>query len=150
MKSNYFLNVELTSNRKFTPSDIVDIKDSLELNEDFFGLCMLFSESLSINFSGHLEIYIEDQPFENDILSEVEDLILNIDSLIPGGWESDSKVEWSTESVPGPTHVWFKDSDRWEVLVKDHDRGFLGEDEEWDDDHDSSYNDDLGFDDNEW
>lgn len=150
MKSNYFLNVELTSDRKFNSSDIADIKDSLELNEDFLGLCILFSESLSINFSGHLEIYIEDQPFENDILTEVGDLMLTIDSLIPGGWESDSKIELSTESMPRPTHVWFKDSDGWEVLVKGHDRGFLGEDEEWDDDHDSAHQDELEFDDNKW
>ena len=149
MKSNYFLNAELTSNRKFRESNLVDIKNSLDLNEDFLNFCMLFSESVSINFSGHLEIYIEDHPFETDLLIEVEDLILSIDSLIPGGWGSDSKVEWSTESMPGPTHVWFKDSDGWEVLVKDHDRGFLGEDEEWDEDHDSSYQDDPGFDD-EW
>ena len=149
MKSNYFLNAELTSNRKFRENDLVDIKNSLDLNEDFLNFCMLFSESASINFSGHLEIYIEDHPFETDLLIEVEDLILSIDSLIPGGWGSDSKVEWSTESMPGPTHVWFKDSDGWEVLVKDHDRGFLGEDEEWDEDHDDSYQDDLGFDD-EW
>ena len=149
MESNYFLNVELTSNRKFRENDLIDIKNYLDLNEDFLNFCMLFSESASINFSGHLEIYIEDHPFETDLLIEVEDLILSIDSLIPGGWGSDSKVEWSTESMPGPTHVWFKDSDGWEVLVKDHDRGFLGEDEEWDEDHDDSYQDDLGFDD-EW
>ena len=150
MKSNYFLNVDLTSNRKFSSNDLEDIRNSLELNEDFLSFCMLFAESLSINFSGHLEIYIEDQPFEMDLLIEVEDLIQKIDSLIPGGWESDSKIEWSSEAIPGPTHVWFKDSENWEVIVRDHDRGFLGEDEEWDDDHDSAYRDDLGFDDNEW
>ena len=150
MKSNYFLNVDLTSNRKFSSNDLEDIKNSLELNEDFLSFCMLFAESLSINFSGHLEIYIEDQPFEMDLLIEVEDLIQKIDSLIPGGWESDSKIEWSSEAIPGPTHVWFKDSENWDVIVRDHDRGFLGEDEEWDDDHDSAYRDDLGFDDNEW
>ena len=150
MKSNYFLNVDLTSNRKFSSNDLEDIKNSLELNEDFLSFCMLFAESLSINFSGHLEIYIEDQPFEMDLLIEVEDLIQKIDSLIPGGWESDSKIEWSSEAIPGPTHVWFKDSENWEVIIRDHDRGFLGEDEDWDEDHDGPYQDDLGFDDNEW
>jgi len=150
MKNN---NYDVSCNSASKPQAWVAVSNNRQkiygLNEDFLNFCMLFSESASINFSGHLEIYIEDHPFETDLLIEVEDLILSIDSLIPGGWGSDSKVEWSTESMPGPTHVWFKDSDGWEVLVKDHDRGFLGEDEEWDEYHDSSYQDDPGFDD-EW
>ena len=97
MKSDYFLNVELTSNLKFTQEDLKELKNSLELNDEFLNFCMLFANAAEINFSGHLEIYIEDHPFESDLLMEIENLVENLDSLIRGGWEGDSKIEWITE-----------------------------------------------------
>jgi len=141
MKSDYFLNVELTSNIKFTQSDLDELKNSLELNDEFLNFCSLFANAAEINFSGHLEIYIEDHPFEMDLLPEIESLIENLDDLINGGWEGDSKIEWITELPPSTTYVWFKDGEIWASLVKDHDRGFLGEEEEWDDDDYPSYDD---------
>ena len=138
MKSNYFLTVDLTSNKKFLKDQIEEIKSNLELNEDFLKFCTLFSTALDVNFNGYVEIYIEDQPFDNDILSEVEDLVENLDSFIPGGWVSDSKIEWISE-IPDQTYVWFKDGSEWSSVVREHDRGFIGEEEEWDDDSGDSY-----------
>jgi hypothetical protein len=136
MKSNYLFSVDLTSAKKFRREQLAEVKASLELNEDFLELCVLFSQNLDINFSGYLELYIEDQPFDSDILPEVERLIEIIDTLIIGGWGSDSKIEWVNE-IPDETYVWFKEGGEWSSVIKDHDRGFIGEDEDWDDNSDS-------------
>lgn len=147
MKSDYFLNVELTSNRKFDKNSLVEFKNSIELNDEFLTFGNLFSKFSEINFSGHLEVYIEDHPFDTDLLPEVERLIEVLDSFIPGGWEGDSKIEWITELPPSTTYVWFKDGDEWSSLVKEHERGFLGEEEEWDEDDYPTYDDrDFGDD----
>jgi len=140
MKTDYFLNVELTSNKKFDKSDLEEFKNSVELNDDFLIFCELFSKYAEINFSGHLEIYIEDYPFESDVLSDVKNFIEILDELIPEGWENDSKIEWVTELPPSAAYVWFKDGDSWESLINYHERGFLDEDE-WDDDDYPSYDD---------
>ena len=42
MKTDYFLNVELTSNKKFDKSDLEEFKNSVELNDDFLIFCELF------------------------------------------------------------------------------------------------------------
>jgi hypothetical protein len=136
MKSNYLFSVDLTSAKKFRREQLAEVKASLELNEDFLELCVLFSKNLDINFSGYLELYIEDQPFDSDILPEVEGLIEIIDTLIAGGWGSDSKIEWVNE-IPDETYVWFKEGDKWSSVIKDHERGFIGEDEDWNDNSDS-------------
>ena len=149
MKNNYFLTIDLTSSRKFLKDQIEDIKSSLELNEEFLKFSTMFSESLDLNFNGFVEIYIEDQEFDNDILSEVEDLVENIDSFIPGGWVSDSKIEWVSE-IPGQTYIWFKDGDVWSSIVKEHDRGFIGEEEEWDDDSNDAYSSYDDYDEDSW
>jgi hypothetical protein len=149
MKSNYFLTIDLTSNKKFLKDQIDEIKSNLELNEDFLKFSTLFSAALDVNFIGYVEIYIEDQPFDNDILSEVEEMIDNLDSFIPGGWASDSKVEWVSE-IPDQTYVWFKDGDDWSVVIKEHDRGFIGEEEEWDESSSDSYSSYDDYDEDSW
>jgi len=149
MKSNYFLTIDLTSNKKFLREQIENIKSNLELNEDFLKFSTLFSTALDVNFNGFIEIYIEDQPFDNDILNEVEELIENIDSFIPGGWVSDSKIEWVSE-IPDQTYVWFKDGNAWSSIIKEHDRGFIGEEEEWNDDSSDSYSSYDDYDEDSW
>jgi macrodomain Ter protein organizer (MatP/YcbG family) len=87
MKSSYYLNIDLVSKRKFTQEDLEKIKNSLELNEDFFDLCSILAESISMNFSSHIEIYVEDAEFDSDKLNEVEEFVNILDSTISGGWE---------------------------------------------------------------
>jgi hypothetical protein len=149
MKSNYFLTIDLTSSRKFLNDQVDDIKSDLELNEEFLKFSTLFSSALNVNFNGFIEIYIEDEAFDNDILNEVEDLIENVDSFIPGGWVSDSKIEWVSE-IPDQTYIWFKDGDKWSSVIKEHDRGFIGEDEEWDEDSEDSYSPYDDYDEDSW
>jgi hypothetical protein len=148
MKSNYYLNVDLVSKKKFSPDDLEKIKNDLELNEDFFDLCSILSESISINFSNHIEIYVEDVEFDSDKMNEVEEFVTVIDSTISGGWGNDSKIEWTSE-YPNISYLWFKNDEDWDLVTKDHDRGVLGESEEWDSkDSDYGYGADLDPEDN--
>lgn len=147
MKPGYYLSVDLISKRKFPSEDLKKIENSLELNEDFFDICSILSGFITMNFSNHVEIYSDDIGFEADKLSEVEDFIEIVDSLIPGGWDNDSKIEWSSD-YPDISYVWFKNGDLWELVTKEHDRGIWGEEEEWDNnDKSSNYSSDIDPDD---
>jgi hypothetical protein len=143
MKSDYFLNVELISKRKLTRRDLEEFRNSIELNDEFLNFCMLFSNHSEINFSGHLEVYIEDYPFETDLLLDVESMIDVIEDFIPGGWDSGSKVEWLTEPPPCTTYVWFKEDDNWTSVSSEHKNGFLKNKTGWDD---YPTGDDVNFD----
>ncbi len=148
MKANYFFSADLTSKKKFDYEDFIEIKNSLDLNEDFLDLCRLLSTSIEFSFNRHLEIYIEDKPFDSDITDYVEEFVHIIDSLIPGGWGDDSKIEWIIE-VPEQTTIWYKENGVWKSVIKNHDRGILGEEEEWNNsiDDDYQYGYDSDFDD---
>ncbi len=143
MKSGYYLSLDLISKKKFPQEDLKKIENSIDSNEDFFDVCSILSGLLSMNFSNHVEIYSEDIEFETDKLGEIEDFIGVVDSLIPGGWDSDSKIEWSSD-YPDMSYVWFKNGDEWESVTKEHDRGTYGEEEDWDKgDSDYGYSNDI-------
>jgi len=130
MKSNYFLYIELISNKKFSKEDISILQNSIEANDDLAPFSDLLVESMDLNFNSHLEIYIENYPYESDITSDVETLIDSLDSLIPGGWANDSKIEWLSES-PNSSTVWYKDGSEWKSVIKEKERGFLDDEDEW-------------------
>lgn len=148
MKSNYLLTIELISKNKFTKGEIERIKDILDLGVDNTPFRSIFNDSLSINFNSYLEVYAEDIIFDADVQEELGNLIESIDSIIPGGWENDSKVEWVSE-YQHTSSVWYKDGQKWINVTKENDRGILGEDEEWNEElDDHGYGSD--FDDDEW
>lgn len=127
MKSNYLLTIELISKNKFTSEEIERIKDMLDLGVDNTPFRSIFNDSLSINFNSYLEVYAEDIEFDVVLLDELTDLINVIDSIIPGGWENDSKIEWVSE-YQHTSSVWYKDGQGWVNVTKENDRGLLGED----------------------
>jgi hypothetical protein len=148
MKSNYLLTIELISKNKFTKGEIEGIKDILDLGVDNTPFRSIFNDSLSINFNSYLEVYAEDIIFDADVQDELGNLIENIDSIIPGGWENDSKIEWVSE-YQHTSSVWYKDGQKWISVIKENDRGILGEDEEWNEElDDHGYSSD--FDEDEW
>jgi hypothetical protein len=148
MKSNYLLTIELISKNKFTRGEIEGIKDILDLGVDNTPFRSIFNDSLSINFNSYLEVYAEDIIFDADVQEELGNLIENIDSIIPGGWENDSKIEWVSE-YQHTSSVWYKDGQKWISVIKENDRGILGEDEEWNEElDDHGYSSD--FDEDEW
>jgi len=128
---NYLFNAELISNRKFTPSQIEKIKNEMDSNEDSPRFYPIFLELLEIGFGGILEIYVEDLSFEIDITSEIEELVEKIDSLIPGGWSTESKIELVSDH-PSLVRNWYKDKKEWKGSLSD------------------SYREDLVFSEKKW
>ena len=81
---NYILNAELISNRKFTPSEISDIKLKMETFEDSILVYNIFIECMEPNFNGCLEIYVEDLEMESDLQNDLERVVKELDTIIPG------------------------------------------------------------------
>ena len=48
---NYILNAEIMSNKKFTPSEMADIKLVMESREDFIILYNIFIDCMESNFN---------------------------------------------------------------------------------------------------
>jgi hypothetical protein len=112
MKSNYSFTAELISNKKFTESQLNDIKNEIETREDLAQLHSVFLRYIEINFSGHIEIYVEDFGFDIDLSSDIEIMVSEIDGIIPGGWSNDSKIEFYIE-FPATNLVWYKEDMKW-------------------------------------
>jgi hypothetical protein len=117
MKSNYSFNAELISCKKFTASQLEKIKTGLESRENYSQFYQIFLDCIEINFNDCVEIYVEEFPFELDLSSDIEKMIKEIDDIVPGGWSSDSKIEFNS-IVPALTYAWYKDGKKWKEVVK--------------------------------
>jgi len=135
---NYILNAELISNRKFTSQEITDIKLKMELVEDSILIYNIFIDCMETNFNGCLEIYVEDLELESDLQNDLEKIVKELDSIIPGGLSNDSKIEWAS-TVPSINTVWYKDNNNWVERVTEVEREFFDESEWEDDDYDNSF-----------
>ncbi len=135
---NYILNAELISNRKFTSQEIMDIKLKMELVEDSILVYNIFIECMETNFNGCLEIYVEDLELESDLQNDLERIVKELDSIIPGGLSNDSKIEWAS-TIPSINTVWYKDNNNWVERVTEVEREFFDESEWEDDDYDNSF-----------
>lgn len=129
MKSNYSFYVELVSNDKFNKEVVEEIQNILESDAHYLNFVEILSTSIDHTFTNHIEIYVEDQPFETDVYEEIEKILKLIDSLIPGGWANDSKIEWISEAPKSAT-VWFKDNNEWKKVVNSNNRDFI--EDSWD------------------
>jgi len=135
---NYILNAELISNRKFTSEEITDIKLKMELVEDSILIYNIFIDFMETNFNGCLEIYVEDLELESDLQNDLEKIVKELDSIIPGGLSNDSKIEWAS-TLPSINTVWYKDNNNWVERVTEVEREFFDESEWEDDDYDNSF-----------
>ena len=135
---NYILNAELISNRKFTSEEITDIKLKMELVEDSILIYNIFIDCMETNFNGCLEIYVEDLELESDLQNDLEKIVKELDSIIPGGLSNDSKIEWAS-TLPSINTVWYKDNNNWVERVTEVEREFFDESEWEDDDYDNSF-----------
>lgn len=134
---NYILNAELITNNKFTASEILDIKLLMESREDFIILYNIFIDCIESNFNGFLEIYVEDVELDTDLQNDLEKVVNDLDSIIPGGLSNDSKIEW-TAGTPAINTVWYKDNGDWFERISESEREFLSDPEFEDDDYDNS------------
>lgn len=118
MKSNYSFNAELISSKEFTVQQLEKVKADLESEDRYSHFTQIFLDNLEINFSGHAEIYVEEYPFELDLSSDIESMVKDMDKVIPGGWSSDSKIEFIS-IMPPITYVWYKDNKGWKETSKE-------------------------------
>ena len=116
MKANYYFHAELTSNEKFEKSHLDKLKNNIDSLEEFSNFYSIFSEVAEINFGGYLEIYIDDIPFDLDQSLVIEKMIENIDSIVPGGWSKDSKIEFYSEK-PLSNSIWYKEDNEWKFYL---------------------------------
>lgn len=130
MKSNFSLYIELISNQKFTKEDLANFKSSLENEPRIAAFSDVIAESSNLNFTGHIEVYVEDLPQETDLISDIEKAVVILDQIVVGGWANDSKIEWLSHAIDS-SFVWFKDEDQWKSVVKETER-FFDEEAEWD------------------
>ena len=135
---NYILNAEIMSNKKFTPSEISDIKLLMESREDFIILYNIFIDCMESNFNGCLEIYVEDLELDTDLQNDLEKVVKDLDSIIPGGLSNDSKIEWTT-GTPAINTVWYKDNGNWFERISESEREFFSDSNFEDDDYDNPF-----------
>jgi hypothetical protein len=122
----YILNVELISNNKFKKEELEGIKELLESREEYIAFYILFSEAIQINFSNHIEIYLEDRLIENDIQQDIEKMLEDLDLIIPGGLVNDSKIEWSSTSSISPINIiYYKDNNEWIEKISESEMDFF-------------------------
>lgn len=140
---NHLLNAEIISNKKFTREELEEVKNRMEVSEDFLPLYSVFINSLDLNFSGHLELYIEDLEMEFDFQESISRMMEDLDEIVPGGLSNDSKIEWTVGNTSINT-VWYKDNNEWVERVSESDRDFLV-DERWNgSDYDSDVDPNYG------
>jgi|688.fasta_scaffold68226_2 hypothetical protein len=132
--NNYILNAELITNKKFTANEILDIKLLMESREDFIILYNIFIDCMGSNFNGCLEICVEDVELDTDLQNDLEKVVKDLDSIIPGGLSNDSKIEW-TAGTPAINTVWYKDNGNWFERISESEREFFSDSEFEDDDY---------------
>ena len=130
MKSNYSFNCDLTSNNKFTEEEVEIIKSNIESKLSFSELWRIIEDSMKLNFSGLIEIYLEDFKFDSDLSIEIEDLCKQIEELISGGWSKDSTIEFDSFHPP-IKYLWYKDGTRWKTSIKNPERDDFFPNKEW-------------------
>jgi len=135
---NYILNAEIMSNRKFTSREMLDIKSLMESREDFIILYNIFIDCMESNFNGCLEIYVEDLELDTDLQNDLEKVVKDLDSIIPGGLSNDSKIEW-TAGTPAINTVWYKDNGNWFERISESEREFFSDSNFEDDDYDNPF-----------
>jgi hypothetical protein len=89
------------------------------------------------NFNEYLEIYVDDVELDTDLQNDLEKVVNDLDSIIPGGLSNDSKIEW-TAGTPAINTVWYKDNGDWFERISESEREFLSDAEFEDDDYDNS------------
>jgi hypothetical protein len=110
----------------------------MELVEDSILIYNIFIDCMETNFNGCLEIYVEDLELESDLQNDLEKIVKELDSIIPGGLSNDSKIEWAS-TLPSINTVWYKDNNNWVERVTEVEREFFDESEWEDDDYDNSF-----------
>jgi hypothetical protein len=110
MKSDFILNVDLSSSRKFSLEEFNYFKEEIETGFSFNEFSLILLENSELTRSGNIEIYIEDLEMEFDLVEEIESILPEIESMI--GFSKNSKIEWYSSREICNT-IWSKGSNGW-------------------------------------
>jgi hypothetical protein len=121
MKSDFILNVDLSSSRKFSLEEFNYFKEEIETGFSFNEFSLILLENSELTRSGNIEIYIEDLEMEFDLVEEIESILPEIQSMI--GFSKNSKIEWYSSREICNT-IWSKGSNGWEKREEEGETDF--------------------------
>ena len=81
---------------------------------------------------------MEDLELDTDLQNDLEKVVKDLDSIIPGGLSNDSKIEWTT-GTPAINTVWYKDNGNWFERISESEREFFSDSNFEDDDYDNPF-----------
>jgi len=111
MKSDFILNVDISISNKFDSEKIKSIIEKIESDFSFNEFSLILIENLDVDVSGNAEIYIEDLEMEFDLTEDIDSILDELDTIIPG-INKGSRIEWySLRDLCN--HIWSKESRVW-------------------------------------
>jgi hypothetical protein len=122
MKSDFILNVDISTSKKFSSEEFEFFKEEIENNFPFNEFSLILIENSELTRAGSIEIYIEDLEMEFDLTEEIESIIYDTDILVSGIFKG-SRIEWySSRDICN--HVWTKESGTWKKSEEDGNSDF--------------------------
>jgi hypothetical protein len=124
MRSDFILNVDVSSSRKFSLEEFDFCKEEMESDFPYNEFSLILLENLELKKNGILEIYIEDLEMEFDLTEDIESILPGIDQYIKAG--KGSRIEWySSRGVCNV--IWTKGTSGWKRSEEDGDPDFFEE-----------------------
>ena len=111
MKSDFILNVDISISNKFDSEKTKSIIEKIESDFSFNEFSLILIENLDVDVSGNAEIYIEDLEMEFDLTEDIDSILDELDTIIPG-INKGSRIEWYS-SRDLCNHIWSKESRVW-------------------------------------
>lgn len=111
MKSDFILNVEISSYKKFSYDEFELFKEEMESRFPFNEFSLILSENSSLEKNGIVEIYIEDLGMEFDLTEDIDHIVNGIEDFIK--ISKGSKIEWYS-SIGFFSCTWEKMSGGWD------------------------------------
>lgn len=124
MKSDFILNVDISSTKKLSTGEFEFFKEEMESNFPFNEFFLILLENSELEKNGTVEIYVEDLEMEFDLTGEIESILSEMDlALSP---LKGSKIEWySSRGVCNI--IWSKTPNGWEKSEEEGETDFYEE-----------------------
>ena len=124
MKSDFILNVDISSSKKLSLEEFEFFKEEMESNFSFNEFSLILLENSELEKNGTVEIYIEDLEMEFDLTGEIESILPELDLTLKP--LKGSKIEWySSRGVCNI--VWTKTLNGWSKSEEEGETDFFEE-----------------------
>jgi hypothetical protein len=124
MKSDFILNVDIYSSRKFSPEEFEFFKEEMDSNFSYNEFSLILLENSELAKNGILEIYIEDLEMEFDLTKDIDSILLDLDQFVKVA--KGSKIEWYSSREICNT-VWTKGANGWKKEEEEGNPDFFEE-----------------------